>query len=211
MYSRPSVNKMKVIAYSLGVIISVIFLKEIQRGFAGNGSFIFITLTNLFERLSSFLAFSALYTYPHEPAYGSTVIASFVSAARWVPSIFTEFVTLTDKAFLNGNYFGHKFGLVAPNDFNTGIAIPLIADAYVNFRHFGVIFFFCLFGFGATKMDHNLIGSSSISRLRFFIFSPVFFGGLEDQAGIILSGIISSYFAYIICQIIMYKSFRITR
>lgn len=147
-------------------------------------------IEEIFQRISMLANFQSVYNYFESPVWGQSIPVVFVLSSTFFPSEVSEWAMESDPAIRNGNEFGRMFGLIGPNDYNTGVALPLLGDLYLNFGHVGIILGMIILGFCTRRLTVTLYARPTSTRIFFYAAAvPTLVFGLEQQIGSILTEI----------------------
>ncbi|MDB4071854.1 oligosaccharide repeat unit polymerase [Amylibacter sp.] len=120
--------------------------------------------------------------------YGEQLLSSLLF---WVPRAFWE-----SKSVATGQLVG-EYLIDHHNHWMTNISWPIMAEAYLDFSFFGVIFYAIVFAFLANRIDKAVIyGSSSVSLCAVYAsFSFIFLlrGPLLSSLAYTLGGLIGIF------------------
>jgi len=153
-------------------------------------------LGEVFHRIAMNNVLIQVVDYFKEPVWGASFVVMFLNSFL-PPSVLAYLGTDVDQLYVGGNEFGRAFGLAAPEDYSTGVAIPLVADAYLNFFLPGVLIVFFLYGILARRVQQRVSRQPSCSNV--FVFAgllPLAVNGMEHQFGIILANLVRFLLLY---------------
>lgn len=183
----------KIIYFLLAFVPLAWGVKSYVRSFGEleTGSSHLITgFADLFQRMSMLDNLTQVIGHFKEPVWGASIPVMFVLALGQMPDAVKQWAMEGNPDYIGGNEFGQMFGLAAPGDFNTGVALPMIGDLFLNFGWVGVILGMALFGIFAKWLQDWMAFNPSCSRVFFFAaMLPLLVNGQEHQIGIWLADI----------------------
>lgn len=143
-----------------------------------------------------------------EPVLGASVVAMYT--INMLPYDMAAMLADLNAAYIGGNEFGRMTGIISQEDYVTGVAIPLVADLFINFGAIGVFLGMALLGLVARKFQDSTFYRPSCSHVfAFASLLPLFVSGLEHQVGNWLADATKFGFMYLFVILFLKKNRRV--